>query len=371
MYWPDIAQDNMDNTNKLHWMHLSDLHRGQDRTAEVWSVVRQEIHDDIKRQIDSRGPVNLVIFSGDLAFKGDSEEFSSVKEELKTLWEIFAKQGSKPSLFVVPGNHDLVRPRSTSPLRNMADILRLKQDVREEILSQTPSSYRDEAEIAFANYKKFIKDLRESGIPLALDQEGMLPGDISAQINVNGLSVGLVGLNSAWTHLSGGEAIGKLDISVRQLNSVIDSDLPRWSRKNHVNFLVTHHPANWFSQAAQEEFEGEIFNPNYFDAHLFGHMHDNRPVLTSAGAHNRRTIQAASLFGLEKVNDKEERRHGYYFAILDANKERCEYWPRKFEKKQGGIWQVSRDGEILSRDDSFYDEPWSIRKVEGLELKKI
>ncbi|WP_288855203.1 metallophosphoesterase [Pseudomonas sp. 'CRE Jenny 4'] len=361
----------MDKSNKLHWMHISDLHRGQDRTEEVWSVVRQELYDDVKRQIDSRGPIDLVVFSGDMAFKGEADEFSSVKVELERLWEVFEQSGSKPNIFCVPGNHDLVRPGKTSALRNFSSILRTTEEIRNEILSGKPSSYRDEAEQAFANYSKFIKDLAGSAIPFSLDCQGLFPGDTSAQLSVNGLRVGLVGLNSAWTHLYGGDALGKLDISVRQLNSVVGGDLPKWSLSNHVNLLITHHPAEWFTQLAREEFEGEIFNPAYFDAHLFGHMHDNRPKLISEGAHDRRTIQVSSLFGLEKVDNKEERRHGYYFAILDANVDFCEFWPRKFEKKVGGVWQTSRDGGLLKRDENFFSQTWVVRNVKDVELKKV
>ncbi|HHM7088306.1 metallophosphoesterase family protein [Pseudomonas aeruginosa] len=360
----------MENINKLHWMHISDLHRGQDRTAEVWAHVRQEIYDDIKRQVEERGPIDLVIFSGDMVFQGDTEEFSSVSDELDRLWQEFKKLASSPYLFITPGNHDLVRPKDTSALRNMADILRIKTAVRDEILGGGPSKYREEAEAAFCNYLTFIDDLKAGEIPLALDTKGLLPGDSSARFDANGLQIGLVGLNSAWTHLSGGNSYGKLDISVRQLNSVVGDDLPKWSRQNHVNLLITHHPETWLTPEAKEEFESEIFIPDYFDAHLYGHMHDNKPVLHSVGAHNRRTIQASSLFGLEEFEGEKERRHGYYFAILDANKNSCEYWPRKFEKKSGNTWQVASESELLRRDSKFFEQPWQVREVEGLTLKK-
>lgn len=361
----------MESTNTLHWLHISDLHRGQERTEEVWAVVRQEIHDDIKRQIQENGPIDLVIFSGDLVYKGDKEEFSSVKNELEKLWDIFANLGQKPQLFVVPGNHDLVRPANTSPLMNMADILRLKTDVRDELLSGESSIYRDEVVTAFANYTNFIEDLRRTDIPLAMDTAGLFPGDSSARFSVNGLNVGLVGLNSAWTHLGKGDLQGKLDISIRQLNSVVEKDLPHWSMQNHINLLITHHPGTWLSDAAQAEFDGEIFIPDYFDAHLHGHMHDNRPQLTSVGAHDRRTIQASSLFGLEKVKGELDRRHGYYFAKLDANRDVCAFWPRRFEQKHGNVWQVAADRELLKRDLLYFEQPWQVRKVEGINSKKI
>ncbi len=360
----------MDNTNTLHWMHISDLHRGQERTEEVWSVVRQEIHNDIKAQIKKAGAIDLVIFSGDMAFSGAIDEFSSVQNELERLWAAFSEFGAAPKLFIVPGNHDLVRPGKTSALLNFADILRSKEDIRDELINGGASSYRGELEVAFKNFMDFLEGIQASGIPLIMDKVGLFPGDSSSRINVNGLSVGLVGLNSTWTHLGKGELEGKLDMSVRQLNSLVDNDLPCWSIQNHVNLLVTHHPLSWLNPESVEEFEGSIFIPEYFDAHMYGHVHDNYPKVSSVGAHDRRTIQAASLFGLEKIKGSTDRRHGYYFAKLSADTDTCSFWPRRFEKKVGNVWQVTRDGALLSRDEVHFDQPWKVREVKGVDLKK-
>lgn len=360
----------MDSTNTLHWMHISDLHRGQERTEEVWSVVRQEIHNDIKAQILKSGPIDLVIFSGDMAFSGAIDEFLSVQKELERLWATFAELGIVPKLFVVPGNHDLARPGKTSALLNFADIIRSKDDIRDELTSGAPSPYREELNTAFENYMNFLKNIQASGIPLIMDKVGLFPGDSSSRINVNGLDVGLVGLNSTWTHLGKGDLKGKLDISVRQLNSVVDNDLPCWSMQNHVNLLVTHHPLSWLNPESTEEFEGKIFIPEYFDAHMYGHVHDNYPKVSSVGAHNRRVIQTASLFGLEKVKGVTDRRHGYYFAKLSADTDTCSFWPRRFEKKVGNVWQVAADGPLLSRDERHFEQPWKVREVKGVQLKK-
>lgn len=360
----------MDSTNTLHWMHISDLHRGQERTEEVWSVVRDEIHNDIRSQIQSAGLIDLVVFSGDMAFSGAVEEFASVQKELERLWSVFAELGAEPKLFIVPGNHDLVRPAKTSALLNFADMLRKKEDIRDELLSGNPSSYRAELDTAFANYVEFLSNLQKSGIPLLLDVKGVFPGDSSSRVNLNGLTVGLVGLNSTWTHLGKGELEGKLDISVRQLNSVTGNDLPSWSKLNHVNLLVTHHPLSWLNPESVEEFEGRIFIPKYFDAHMFGHVHNNYPAVSSVGAQSRRNIQAASLFGLEKIKGTIDRRHGYYFAKLNAMTDNCTFWPRRFEKKAGNVWEVAADGPLLSGDKRDFDQPWKVREVKGVDLKK-
>ena len=360
----------MNNTNKFHWMHVSDLHRGQENTDQPWATVRQEIHDDVVQQIKNHGPIDLVIFSGDLAFKGEAAEFESVKIELEKLWAIFAREGAVPKLFVIPGNHDLSRPEEDSPFLNLAGTLRTKNAVRKSILSGGESIYRHEIEAAFKGYKDFVSTLRDSSIPLAMDSHGLIPGDVSHVLSVNGLSIGLVGLNTAWTHLGGGDLQGKLDVYAGQLHELVSNDLPAWALKNHINFLVTHHPETWLNEDAQAEFKDEIFNPKYFDAHLFGHMHDTIPQTVTVGAQSRKQIQAASLFGLEKVKGQLDRRHGYLFAKLDADSEMCIIWPRRFEKKKMGGWQVSRDSELLQGDATSCEISWPVRKLDEYKVKK-
>lgn len=351
-------------------MHISDLHRGQERTAEVWAVVRQEIHDDVLRQIVENGPLDLIIFSGDMACKGGEDEFASVKHELVELWGCIAQVAPKPRLFIVPGNHDLVRPGKTSPMLNMADVLRIKTDVRDEVLGTGESTYRNEITTAFANYEKFVNELAGAGIPVARDIQGLLPGDCSVRFDANGITVGLVGINTAWTHLGGGDYKGKLDVSVHQLNSVVEANLPRWSKANHVSLLVTHHPVIWLNADAQAEFNGEIFHPSYFDAHLFGHMHDNVPEMNTVGAQSRRLLQASSLFGLEKIRGVVDRRHGFYFAKLMVEANVCRFWPRLFEQKQGRIWQVAADTGLLDRDQRSFDLPWTVKNITATSAKK-
>lgn len=346
-------------------MHISDLHRGQSRTAQMWGLVRDEIYKDIKRHVSINGQIDLVVFSGDLAFRGATEEFSSIERELLELWEIFTETGSNPSLFIVPGNHDLSRPEDDSPFYNLANDLREKNGARKSLLEKEKSPYRDEISSIFNNYTKFIEKLSTSKIPLALDKHGLLAGDVSAQIKINNLNVGLIGLNTAWTHLTDGNLEGHLDIYPDQLNSLVNNNLPKWSGGNNINFLITHHPASWLNKEALEDFQSNIFVSEHFDAHLYGHMHDNTPSqLTMGGLPSRRNFQAPSLFGLEKIKDELDRRHGYTFAKISAEDETCRVWPRRLHKKALGNWQSAADSEILDRDQQYFEWPWRVRNFQ-------
>jgi len=217
----------MDTSNTLHWMHISDLHKGQDGTSHSWPLVRQQIVQDIISQIRRSGPIDLVIFSGDLAFKGSAAEFAEVKADLVKLWDAFGTDGGNPVLFIVPGNHDLVRPDADSVFLHVADNLRENDSARRALLEKPNFVYRKEVNACFENYTSFVASLAAAGIPTATVQEGLFPGDTSAILKVNGLNVGLVGLNSSWTHLSNEIPRSHLDIAIEQLSSVTGDGFPR------------------------------------------------------------------------------------------------------------------------------------------------
>src|SRR5712672_4264401 len=94
----------------LSWIHLSDLHMGLTAQGWLWPMVKSELHADLGRMHEKSGPLDLVLFTGDLTQAGTSDQFGRLTHELEELWQIFATLGSSPSLVCVPGNHDLVRP---------------------------------------------------------------------------------------------------------------------------------------------------------------------------------------------------------------------------------------------------------------------
>lgn len=358
----------MDRQNTLQWLHISDYHAGQKNAKDFWPQIKKRLHEDLRYYFEKNGALDLVVFSGDIAFKGGVEEYQSVKEELIELWAVFAEFEMSPKLFVVPGNHDLERPGSAAPLRNMAQQLRLMADVKNDIFNNPESLYTAELIKAFKNYTDFVKDIKLH-IPLVGDIEGKIPGDVSCIVDINGLSVGLVGLNSSWTHLNDTDLNGKLDIYVEQINAVVGGDLPRWAERNHINLLVTHHPASWFNKSALDEFNSDIFVPDLIDAHLFGHMHEGKPEIISTPGGERFNFQVASLFGLEKIKGEVHRKHGFNFVKADANSSTWTVWPRLIEKKAHG-WDLGRDHHLLRGDDLSYTTKWKVRKEVVKPVKK-
>src|SRR5580698_9091335 len=96
------------------YLHLSDLHSGMVEQAVLWPNVKQRLFEDLPILLDKTGPLDAVIFTGDIAFSGDAIEFDRVTTILLEIFECLDKKGCAPSFVAIPGNHDLVRPDAKS-----------------------------------------------------------------------------------------------------------------------------------------------------------------------------------------------------------------------------------------------------------------
>ncbi len=317
--------------NKMHfrWLHVSDLHAGQDTQDWLWPTLQTNFFDDLSRIIPSMGGVDLVIFSGDLTQRGTTANFDALERLLGRLWEQFYKLGCKPSLFLAPGNHDLVRPDPDDPITAALRSWWENGRVKEAFWKSEENPYRTFINNAFSNYTCFRRRLIDSGFPLCAGTEGVIPGDTSCVLVKDEVRLGLVGLNSTYLQLFDADG-PKLDLDVRQLLAVTEGDPDAWCRANHVNLLITHHPESWLAEPALRHLHGEIYPPGRFTAHLYGHMHE--PSIQSrryGGSAERNSFQAASLYGLRKYGaGKIDRTHGYTAARLELDAGRVLVWPR-------------------------------------------
>jgi len=340
----------MANQEYLSWLHISDFHVGMKGAGLLWTQIKQRMIEDIINHSTRHGAIDLVIFSGDIVQKGEEAEFNLALKELVELWGAFETVGPPPKLFLVPGNHDLVRPSKTDPIALAVAAYNAELEVA--IFEKKHDHYVQGIEKSFHNYTSFLAKLTNSGIPVISDKKGILPGDHSAIFEKSGVSVGLVGINSSWSHIFDGDMQGKLSLSHHQLFNSVDGNLPQWIDNNDINLIVTHHPANWFTEYSQEVFLNEVSPSGWFDAHLHGHMHESMSKSESVNSSpGRLSIQVASLFGLDSYGTgKKIRTHGYYFAKICLAEHKYTSWPRKAIQVGGGGWQIKKD-QIAVPDD--------------------
>lgn len=340
---------------RLGWIHFSDLHLGSRAQKPLWPNVREALFADLERLHERSGPWQLVFFTGDLAQSGDPKEFLEVDALLGRIWQRLEELGSPGALLLpIPGNHDLQRPPRTRAALRLLALPGGWEAVQEEFWEDPDSEYRRLVVESLANYETWR--LACPLVPSARFTRGLLPGDFSFTLAIDGLSIGVVGLNSTFLQLSGGDYRERLALDVRQLEATC-GDIGDWVHSHPVRLLLTHQGPEWLSRANQSSYS-EINPAGRFLTHLFGHMHETILKATSlAGGPLLRLWQVPSLFGLEKFGDPPviDRKHGYAAGEITASgtQTSIRFWPRRAIRDSNG-WRFVPDHEsgLLGPDEA-------------------
>lgn len=341
----------------IRCLHISDLHCGV-KWASHWPNAREVLENDIKKLVDRDGAADLVIFTGDITQCGKEDEFGQATMVLERLLRVAGRKPSEPPpLVVVPGNHDLIRPDVKSPTALALRTQYADDQFQEWLWNDTDSEYRSTIAASFAAFERWSSG---SALPIINRPQtaALIPGDTAQIVEINGLRFGVLTLNSAFLQLTGGDYKGKLALDHRQALAVC-GDLGDWAARADIRLLATHHPPSWLSPEALEIYQRDIYTPDRFDIHLFGHMHSASTETTARGGSGMRVFaQATSLFGLERVGDPPStvRRIGYSWLeignISDERRIRC--WPRTAEAMDAGHAKIVPDFRLdLQPDESF------------------
>jgi hypothetical protein len=346
----------------IRWLHISDLHHGCAGSSFLWPSVREEFYRDLAILHQRSGPWEIVFFTGDLAQTGSPPEYDALTQSLDELWERFAELGSTPLLVAIPGNHDIQRPQDGATM--ITDLAGWHEDraLRENFWDHPSSTVRQGVINMFQPYSNWYQDWRERHVaPFSTStREGILPGDISIYWEKAGARVGIIGLNSTFLQISGGDFHRHLDIDVRQFHSACGGDGSRWASTCDLLFLMTHHPTDWLHPRARAPFAADISPAGRFAVHFFGHMHEPRQTFQRiGGAPTERLLQGASLFGLENYGEASEKRiHGYSAGEIMLGDEaiRLSLWPRRLITTKSGSHRMVPDYEhVLNGNDAVQD----------------
>lgn len=334
----------------FRWLHLTDLHWGMKQQRWLWPKMKQKFFEDIEDLHEVSGPWDLVLFTGDITYKGSAGEFKGVDAELGQLWEHLGKIGSSPVLLAVPGNHDLARPNKDKPAVKLLKGWSSDLDVQSQFWDKPKCQYRSVVTQAFKNYSAWWKTQPHQPTNV---RSGMLPGDFSYTHEKGEARLGILGLNTTFLQLTDGDYKGKLALHARQFHEACgacDSG-PAWVRQHDACLLLTHQPPDWLNSDSREQLDAEISDPGQFAVHLFGHMHE--PLLSSIamGAGQPRNLwQGRSLFGMEFYVGSDgkaevDRLHGFSVGKIDLDGKSFSltFWPREARRLQGKQWKVVPD----------------------------
>ncbi len=92
---------------KLRFVHLSDIHFGQEHngSVKIHDDVRAEVLNDCKRIAVTEGGADGIIICGDTAYSGKENEYGKASDWLECLAKVCGC--CTTSILVVPGNHDV------------------------------------------------------------------------------------------------------------------------------------------------------------------------------------------------------------------------------------------------------------------------
>lgn len=356
------------------WLHFSDLHIGQKGQDRLFPRFQSNLSSDLETLFQRVAkPFDLVIFSGDLVQKGLADEFSQFDETLDRVLGEIERFQDRPKILTVPGNHDLVRPAALDPMS-----IAIKQYWRDESLQEAfwgdeGESYRRFIADNFSNYTEWRRSAINRGVHVEPYSDGIFPGDASYRLKIRNRQLGVVALNSAWLQISGSDYIGELHVDTHQLLAITDQDPDKWSRENDACLLVTHHPTSWLREQGVSSWSNDIDPPSRFDAHLFGHMHKHETESRSrGGSQPRRTLQAASLFGLEKHSGGYDRIHGYAATSIAFTEtvRTITSWPRILVDTSAGAKKfVPDNSQDIDESTSSYSINYSSVNQVSLERR--
>ncbi|MFW2581056.1 metallophosphoesterase family protein [Aliarcobacter butzleri] len=320
---------------KIRWIHLSDFHTGKDNYETI--KIFKHILSGITRQIRDISEPDFVFITGDIANKGNENEYITFNDEfLEPLCKILKIESPLNKIFIVPGNHDLER--------------KFVKDLNYDNHLNGSNSFfncdikgKEEREIhhvrAFKNFSEYIYMANFNKTSWLDSNDGFF----TEKIKKNDILVGIVGINTAW--LSKDESDEKkltpgLDLVEKALSSIDDCDL---------KLVLGHHPLLWFNETHKETIERMFSDNNVLYIH--GHLHKNRVQPLSNGLNDFLEIQSGASFQI-KEHTESLWKNGYVWAEVDL-KENYIYLQPRYWKHTERRWGVSDD---LHEDAKYLTE---------------
>jgi tetratricopeptide (TPR) repeat protein len=340
------------------WLHLTDFHFGLKGQNFIWPNLRQPFLDDLEKLHQQTGPWQAVLFTGDLVQQGKSDEFRGMQQEvLERLWEKLSKLGSGDAiLLAVPGNHDLFRPNPKED--NAAIDALLDKDgfnrIATKFWDNSTGAYRRVINDAFAAYSEWWNSTPHRPSNLTT---GILPGDFACSIECGNRHIGIVGLNTAFLQLQGGDYQKKLVWDTRQLQAVCGGAIDDWLKNHDICLLLTHQGPDWLTPEAKRHGDSEIAPAGRFALHLFGHMHEANIETIQKIGNSKATwqCQGSSVFGMELFGEPPtlQRSHGYSTGRIEFNQGQASFrlWPRIATDKPDGWRYIPDHNNVHLLDD--------------------
>lgn len=245
---------------KIVLVHLSDIHFTRASGVSVHDLdknVRNELVLDATNVAKEVGPVTGVLVTGDIAFSGSETEFEHATNWLRDFCRAIGCH--EESVWVVPGNHDVVRDKTKRKLTRM-----LHQGVRKDgsdVDKELREIFSDAQSAAallepLADYNKFAG---RYGCSISAEKhywERDLKLACGTPVRLRGLTSALV---SNEEDRRTGIVLGTAQATVERAHGVL-------------HMTLCHHPPDWLRDhdAVEDHLKSKVH------IQLFGHKHSQR-----------------------------------------------------------------------------------------------
>ncbi|MBF4983619.1 metallophosphoesterase [Nonlabens mediterrranea] len=249
-------------------LHLTDFHYdGSKKYKEDEVRLVQSLLESLNK---FKGQIDMVLFSGDLVYKGD---------ELKTFEEfeeLFLNQLSnvlginKTSIFICPGNHDVFRNQELEEIGDSLFKIDNNNDLDDFVLKNEGKSLKFSLD-NLNNYYEFQGNFYEKH--LAEFNDDLVDNLYTTHVRIiDGKKIGVTTINSAWRANDSATDSGYLMYPIHHLKKA-----SRELGKCDLKIIMLHHPLSDFKYWNQYALEDIVFKD--YDMMYSGHVHANRDTL--------------------------------------------------------------------------------------------
>ena len=281
----------------LSFVHLSDIHFGQDEGSElvIRNDVKQHLIEDATdlARAHANGKAHGVIVTGDIAYAGKREQYDCAAAWLDDLATAIGCQITDVQL--VPGNHDIDRDAISPGCKLMLNAIASDGEAQLDAFLEDEHD-REVLFGRFASYRPFAEAYN-----CPLDRAGGFASDRKIELAA-ARTLRFIGLNSALI-CSDDDKKGRLLLGGRQRT------LPRTPGEELV--VLCHHPLSWL----QDSQDARQYVRSRARVFVFGHDHNPSVSMESISDECDLLTVAAGATVPREVNDQYN--YTYNFLIFD------------------------------------------------------
>jgi 3',5'-cyclic AMP phosphodiesterase CpdA len=306
----------------LTWLHVSDFHFRDSDPYDRDLVLRSLVKAVERFGRNGRRP-DLVFATGDVAFSGKAGEYKLATRFFDDL--INAASLQRCRLFVVPGNHDVDRPRGTG----LARTLQSREEADTYFGPYTPLHHFSKQDAFVAWYNRYFEDIRSF-------PRKSTCGPVET-VDVRGVKIGVLPINTGLFCQDENDH-EKLWVGRRCLDAAME-ELQRINAS--ITMAIFHHPLDWLHPIERSNIRRKLLQR--VDFLLRGHLHETEVEIMGAAPDLAMCLAAGPAYDSRKWPNR-----ALYCTI---DQQRVSVFPIRYEDQPEEVWTV--DTSVFPRSENY------------------